>query len=293
MSEEQQAPASDTAGLGATSPDMGVDSADDNSSDVNWGGMADELIADDNAVEGDEQVVEPSEGVEEPSAPVKPAEVPAVPPVSPPSGEPVVPPAAPTPPPPLPETPVPSASPEDYASWKTKREGELQASLYALSDEDAAALITEPEKVLPKLAAKMHMEVLENAMRAMQAMVPVMMEQVTKNTEVNTRAKNLFTSINPDLADARYESAIMQLGQTFRKVNPTADAETAARAIGALVRSALNIPAPQVGSVQQPAGVTPTPAPFTPARGGGGQARTMAPSNPFSMLAEEFLNDDM
>ena len=58
MSEEQQAPASDTAGLGATSPDMGVDSADDDSSDVNWGGMADELIADDNAVEGDEQVVD-------------------------------------------------------------------------------------------------------------------------------------------------------------------------------------------------------------------------------------------
>lgn len=286
----------DTAGLAGSSPDMGVGSADDDSSDVNWGGMAEELIAEDSGVEGDEQVVDAPEVN-------KPAESPA--PAAPPAADAaaVVPPAeAPVPPtvsppatPPLPEAPATPTPPVDYAAWRTQKESELESTLYAVNDEDAAALLTEPEKVLPKMAARLHMEVLENAMRAVQAMVPTMIEQVQRSSETNNRAKSLFTSINPDLADPKFEPAIMQLGQTFRKVNPTADAETAAKAIGALVRSALNIPAPQanVGGVAQTPPAMPAPAPFTPARGGGGGTVPAPSSNPFAQMAEEFLNEDM
>ena len=289
----------DSAGLAGSSPDMGVDSADDDSSDVNWGGMADELIAEDSGVEGDEQVVDAPETA-------LPAESPAVasPPVveapaagQPPSVDTPVPPTV-SPPatPPLPEAPATPTAPVDYGAWRTQKESELESTLYAVSDDDAAALLTEPEKVLPKMAARLHMEVLENAMRAVQAMVPTMIEQVQRSSEVNTRAKSLFTSVNPDLADPRYEPAIMQLGQTFRKVNPTADAETAAKAIGALVRSALNIPAPQAnvgGVAQTPPAIAPAPVPFTPARGGGGASIPAGTSNPFAQMAEEFLNEDM
>ena len=287
-----------TAGLAGSSPDMGVGSADDDSSDVNWGGMAEELIAEDSVVEGDEQVVDAPEVN-------KPAESPA--PAAPPAGEaptagqppsadaPV--PSTVSPPaiPPLPEVPATPTPPVDYAAWRTQKESELESTLYAVNDEDAAALLTEPEKVLPKIAARLHMEVLENAMRAVQAMVPTMIEQVQRSSETNNRAKSLFTSINPDLADPKFEPAIMQLGQTFRKVNPTADAETAAKAIGALVRSALNIPAPQasVGGVVQTPPAMPAPAPFTPARGGGGGTVPVPSSNPFAQMAEEFLNEDM
>ena len=166
--------------------------------------------------------------------------------------------------------------------------------MYAIDEESATALLTEPEVVLPKLAAKVHMEVLESSMRAMQAMMPVMMQQVQQHTEINTRAKNLFTSINPDLVDPAYEPHIMQFGQVYRNVNKTASPEEAARAIGALVRSALGIAQPQAPApgVQAP-GQVQAPVPFTPARGGGsGAARTSVSSNPFEQLAAEFLQED-
>lgn len=264
--------------------------ADDSTeSEVNWGGIADELENDDNGestVEGDEVVVETPEpeakSVQTPATETPPAQ-PATPPSETPATTEPVAPVAPA---------TPAQTPAEYQAWRETKVKELE-SMYAIDEDSATALLTEPEVVLPKLAAKVHMEVLESSMRAMQAMMPVMMQQVQQHTEINTRAKNLFTSINPDLVDPAYEPHIMQFGQVYRNVNKTASPEEAARAIGALVRSALGIaqtpaPAGQPAPVQVQA-----PVPFTPARGGGsGAARVGQSDNPFTQLADEFLRED-
>ena len=267
------------------------DPADDSTeSDVNWSGIADELDNDDagvEAVEGDEVVVE-TPAAEPPKADIPPvATPPSTPPATPPSETPATPAVT-------PEPQAPAQTPAEYQAWRDGKVKELEG-MYAIDEDSAAALLTEPEVVLPKLAAKVHMEVLENAMRAMQAMVPVMMQQVTQHTELNTKAKNLFTSVNPDLADPAYEQHIMQFGQVYRSVNRTASPEEAARAIGALVRSALGIAQPQgqAPAHQAAAPAVATPVPFTPARGGGsGVTRAQATDNPFVQLADEFLRED-
>lgn len=278
-------------GMGSTASgdtETGVDSASESTDeDVNWGGIAEEFVAADNEVEGDEVVV--GEGA--PAADAAPAAAPA-------TTEPAT--TAPTPTPPAstesvaPPPVAPTASNEEYGAWRENRLSQLE-QVYALDQEAANAMLTEPETVLPKLAAKVHMEVLENSMRAMQAMVPVMMQQIQHHTEINSRAKNLFTSVNPDLADPRYEGAIMELGAVYRNVNRTAPPEEAARAIGNLVRAALGIAAPQGGQgVQAPVQqvVQQAVAPFAPVRGaGGGQIRS-APSNPFEALAAEMENEE-
>lgn len=257
-------------------------------SSVNWNELEDELEVMDNEVEGDAEIlgeekapeVKELEKIPVPAEPA--AEVPA------PVAEPV----------PVPDTPTtatvesPRVSTEEYQTWRGTRLTQLEQE-YALEEADATALITEPETVLPKLAARVHMEVLESSMRAMQAMVPVMMQQITQSTEQNSRAKNLFTSINPDLADPKYEPAIMQLGQVFRNVNRTATAEEASRAIGNLVRSALNITQPAPVAASPAAPVMQAPTPFTPARGGGsGGGGNAMPTNEFEKLAMEFLRED-
>lgn len=259
--------------------DVPADSSTEES--VNWAGMSEDLEKDDEAVEGDSAVI----GEKEPEAPAP--EVPPGPEAVPPVAAPVLP----TPAQPAPVVaPREEATPEEYQTWRTAKATELQAS-YAISDDDAAALLTEPEVVLPKLMANAHMMVLESSMRAMQAMMPVMMQEYAQTTERNTKAQGLFTSINPDLADPSFEPAIMQLGQVYRKVNPTAGPEEASRAIGALVRSALNITAAPAAAASpaQPAPLR--PAPFTPARGGGG-GNTPVVENEFTRLANEFLKDD-
>lgn len=266
-----------------------VDTPEDGDT-INWGEMADSIDADE-VSEGAEVVVEtpPVETPVEPSTtPTEPTATPAPAPT--PAGE--TPPATPAAPEELtPPTPAPTTSPADYAAWRTAKVTQLEAE-YALDEASAQALLTEPELVLPKLAAKVHMEVLEHSMQAMQAMMPVMMQQLQQHTEVESRARNLFTSINPDLADPRYEPAIMQFGQVYRKVNPTAPADEASRAIGNLVRAALGVAAPQAGG-SPPAVTAPVVVqPFTPARGAGGGSAPPVSGNPFEQLASEFLLDD-
>mgnify|MGYP003439753444 FL=1 len=266
-----------------------TDSADSSTDeDVNWGGMADELIADDSAVEGDEVVVETPETpvVETPAATPPPADnsvdTPATVTTPAPSAPAVAPPA------------VPTATTEEYSVWRENRLTQLE-QMYAVDEESATALLTEPELVLPKLAAKVHMEVMENSMRAMQAMVPVMMHQVQQHAELNTRAKSLFHGTNPDLVDPSYEPMIMEMGQSFRRVNPNASPEQASKAIGNLVRAALGIAAPQVQQPGIPPQVQqrqPAVVPFSPARGAGGGNAPVRPSNPFEAMAEEMRNED-
>ena len=273
-------------------------------SSINWSDYDKELDVID--YEGDEEVVEGAEG-EEPEAPEpapeRPAEKPAEPP---PPAKPVEQPPAVQPPPvtqtpaevPPPQAPAVddsagSMTPEAYQGWRTGRLGELEKH-YAFDEESSAALLTEPENVLPKLAAQVHMEVLENAMRAMQAMVPVLIQQVRQHDEVQTAAKGLFARINPDLADPKYDDAIIQLGMTYRRMNQTAGPEEASRAIGNLVRAAMGMQAPGPAPATQGQVVPPqTAAPFVPARGGGGGQRAPVSSNPFEALANEFLEDDM
>lgn len=269
-----------------SSAGMDAPASDSTDDDVNWTDIAEDFETEDSEVEGDEVVVE------EAPAPASPT----------PTAEPAQPttPTAPTPPQAVPaptapvetQAPTPAnVSPEDYGNWRNSRLSQLE-QVYALDQEAADAMLTEPELVLPKLAAKVHMEVMENSMRAMQAMVPVMMQQVQYHTEREGKAKNLFTSVNPDLADPRYEPAIMELGAVYRNVNRTAPPEVAAQAIGNLVRAALGIAAPGVVAPQPQQQVQPVVAPFSPARGAGGGNAPVRPSNPFEALAAEMEKED-
>jgi hypothetical protein len=277
---------SSAGGISSTeSVDVGGETAGEES--INWGGMSDELDQDEEADwnEGGESVVEDKTP---PAAETPATNQPAAAPTPTPTEAPA-PAVAPVEPQPVAETP--SVAPTEYAAWKEQRMTELE-KVYALDEASANAMLTEPEVVLPKLAARMHMEVLENSMRAMQQMMPVMMQQVQQYTENESRARNLFTGINPDLAYPRLEPAIVQFGQVYRKVNPTASAEDASRAIGNLVRAALGIAAPSQGMQQSTPQMQQAPTPFTPARGAGGGRAPVSSGNPFEQLASEFLADE-
>lgn len=276
-------------------------------SDVNWSEIADEFDQGDNegsgTVEGDLEVVSgdgseptPAASGETPQA-TPPAAAPvATPPATAPAPTPE--PAAPTPPAPAAvPTPTPSApqgepSPQpNYAEWRAKKEEDLATQTYSINDEDAAKLLTEPETVLPRMAARMHMEVMENAMRAMQVMLPQMMSSVQHATQVETSAKGLFHQTNPDLVDPKLEPAILEMGTVYRRLNPAATPETAAVAIGNLVRASLGIAMPQAAAAPAAAAVPPA-VPFVPARGGSGGPIKAGSGDVWGQLANEFLADE-
>lgn len=260
-------------------------------SDVNWADMAADSDDEDagRTVEGEFEVAgEGAEASDEsvpevpetPAAPETPAE-----PAAPVPTEPVAPVQPQTPPPAVPEPP-PAQAPApslDYDSWRTQHLSGLEKH-YALDAETAQALLTEPETVLPKLAAQVHFEVTENVLKAVHQMMPGLITQLSRNTEVETKAQNAFFEKNPDLKGVD-QAKILQIGAMFRQVNPTADADTTIVTIGNMVRTALGLPA--AGSAGQGAApnapAQPVVQPFAPARGGGGGVapRASAQANPW------------
>ena len=131
-------------------------------SDVNWTELSG---SDDLEVPVDGQLEVP---VEAPALPATP-EVPATP------ATPAVPtaPTVPAPAPAEPATPTPPVAPAAPAVPQVTLE-QIQAKLveqYALSPDDALALQTSPETVMPKLAANMHMQIMREAYGQMQQML--------------------------------------------------------------------------------------------------------------------------
>lgn len=267
-------------------------------SDVNWADMAADSDDEDAGltVEGEFAVDESGEQPElvpGDSAPVVPAQEPTAPAQETPApvAEPVAPVQPQAPAPAVPEpTPAQAPAPSlDYNSWRTQHLSGLEKH-YALDTDTAQALLTEPETVLPKLAAQVHFEVTENVLKAVHQMMPGLITQFTRNTEVETKAQNAFFEKNPDLKGVD-QAKILQIGAMFRQVNPTADADTTIVTIGNMVRTALGLPAggvPAQGAAPN-APAQPVVQPFAPARGGGGGTAPRAPAqaNPWASLIED------
>lgn len=197
-------------------------------------------------------------------------------------------PVAPVVPPVVP--PIPPIPPIDPAIEEARYLGEFE-KLYAISEDDAAALQTEPELVLPKLAAKMHLSITRDVMAGLTSQLPVMMQHMSQATAAEQNARQLFYQTNPDLNKPEYEQAIFEFGALFRKVNPNADAETAVRRIGDMTRQAFGLNNSQPGNATTPAVPQPAPVkivPFSPARGGGNGAA----AKPLSEWEKIALSDE-
>ena len=236
-----------------------------------------------------------AQGEEPPEAPVPaapepaPVAVPPVQPVTPVAEQPatpsVVPPAAPVAPPP----------PVDHAAEQQRIQEELEKA-YAFTEEEALAFQTEPELILPKLAANLHMRIAQDVLAGVQSVLPSLLQHVTTTSTAETAARELFYRTNQDLNNPAYEDAIIQCGKLFRSVNRDASPEQAAVLIGNMARQALGLAqlaavnpsdaaAPVAASQPQP---VPKITPFTPARGGSGQVGGVKPRSPW----EELVADD-
>lgn len=213
------------------------------------------------------------------------------------------PPSAPAPAPtPIPEPAVeaptvtptipPVAPPPDLAAEEARIREDLE-KVYGLSEEEALAFQTEPELVLPKMAANLHMQITRDVLAGIQAIMPQLIQNVQHNSAAEMQARDIFYGVNPDLRDPKLEDAVIQCGKLFRQVNPEAPVDVAAKRIGDMVRQALGMPNP-VSDNSTPAASAAVPqsapkiVPFSPARGGA-NAPAVKPLSEWEKLA---LDDD-
>lgn len=277
------------------------------SSEVNWTDMATDFADEDQedfaTVEGDAEVIEEGSPAIPPTASEVPStETPAAQAETPPP-TPATPPAIPPATPPTGEAPPSSATQEapsntdtiSYQDWRTEQVSKLE-QVYALSEDSAQAMLTEPETVLPKMAAQMHMHVVESVFNAVMQALPQVVQATQTQQTVESKAEELFFGANPDLRDPKFREPIQKLGMMYRSMNKTASPEEAVKAIGNLVRAAMGMRTPGATppTAQTPAAVVQSaPAPFAPVRGGGSAVTpSKATDNVFAALAEEMMQDE-
>jgi hypothetical protein len=169
---------------------------------------------------------------------------------------------------------------------------------YALSEEQAAMVISDPGSVLPAMAADIHMRMLDDTAQFIRTALPDMIAQTMKQNQALEEGQNLFFTEWPELKGK--EDMVMRMGQLWRQQNPYASREEFIKQVGPLAWNAAGLslqdlvsrggrPQPQgnPAPVVQQSGYSPVPQ----GAGGGGMQQTNDPDNEFARLALNWEND--
>lgn len=249
---------------------------------------------------GDQEPAAPAAVPAAPPAPAAATPAPAVAPApvapsSPEPGKPAEPAPAPVTPTPVqapqpPEPATPALTTEQLAELHKQARTRLEEA-YKLPADIAAQMETEPEVVMPRLMADVHLRVQAQILDQLQQALPHLFNTLSSVQVRENAAKEQFFAEWPGLRP--YEQQVLQTGAFFRAANKDADAVTAVERIGQLTAVSLGL---DPGTVRKAAGAapgapTPTPAPAgaprRPAGSGPSGAPTPAAQNIFTQFAEE------
>lgn len=199
---------------------------------------------------------------------------------------------------PKPETPEQKAERERLQKEAEEKDFDELKKYYVLPEDYVERLRTEPELVMPELAAKVHQAVFRGMQKYMMQAIPQFLQQHTQLQEANTAAKEAFFSRWPSLKG--HDARVLQVGQMYSQLNPKATPQQKLEQVGRMACVALGIdpdPAPDGEDRPQPRPKAKVPPkkkqvmkPANPS--GSGNASPPASDNPFEEIAEEFLAED-
>ena len=159
----------------------------------------------------------------------------------------------------------------------------LEKQVYTLDEETADMLDTTPSKVLPRMAARMHMQVLTAAVTQVANMLPQFIQTQTQRSTVTAKLETDFFTQFPQLVGQ--EETVTRMAAAYRNSNPKATVEQAIQEIGALSLVTLRMALPASPPAQAPAAV-----PVTPTSAKGGAAAPIAPAQP--SMWEELIKEE-
>jgi hypothetical protein len=141
-------------------------------------------------------------------------------------------------------------------------------------------------ETIPKMAAYLHMSVLEQVVPLVARMIPQTVQQVQQQTTSVKADEESFFSDYPELKE--HADKVGQFAQIWRQMNPQADFDVAKKAIGDHMKIALGLHQPA-----EPQPNTPNPPPAAPAKSAPrtGNSRPQQKSE-WDAFVEEVLDDD-
>lgn len=245
-------------------------------------------------------VIKPADLIAAPIAPVPavappaPAPAPVAPVPVPPAAP--MPPAAPVAPVAQPEAPAPAPATDQPMSTEqllAHREQLITdiSSRYLVSPEQREMLLTEPEKVLPGMAARIAVDTYDMVFHAVTSQLPRLIQAINQNESTAKGHETSFFDRWPALNKPEYKSALLRLAAAYRQANPTATPAQALEEIGAQAHFALRLPLEGMMAGNPAPVLAPQQRPFVPAAPGGAPAATPRsgglPGNIFTELAQD------
>lgn len=196
---------------------------------------------------------------------------------------------------------------QEVAKNREVFEKALQEQVYKLSDKEQDELRDNVEVAVPKLMARMHVNVVQNMLATIAQQLPQVVGGLVQARTRSAERENSFYQRWPQLDRAKHGDTVKQLARSFMHANPTADFDTAVRMVGAQALVALNLPvgtpnAPAQPAVAQQQVMTPGPVvrQVSPAYVPGGvqvAAPPVAPNgglptNPFEAMDQFLVQDE-
>lgn len=182
--------------------------------------------------------------------------------------------------------PVPAAPTEaELKAARSSLVDQISAN-YKLSEDDKAALLVDPDKVLPKIAGNLFVDVLEAVSRVVLGQVPQHIQQHMSRQNEALEARKAFFKEFPALDKPEYIPVLQQVTATYQQLNPKVPIAEARTAVGKLASAMLGLPAEGTSPAPTPTPVAPV-RPATPLQPGATAVRPTqtAASNIFDELA--------
>jgi len=257
--------------------------------ETDWAALADDGPAEETVdFEADMEQSEEAPPAESSPPPEEPLET-----APPPEPEALAPEAEPEPAPVVEPEATPPAPPPDMTALRQK-EIDRMVGVYAIDETDARDLAVEPEKVLPKLAARVYVDTVEAVTGVLGAQLPNVVRELLRLERNREKAEDTFYSKFPALKDQRFEKSVHSAIKVVRAENPTASMEEVVTQAGimASLSNKLSLPAEFISEAPKPAAAS-KPRSFRPAQPGASRPTAPpGPSNEFEKLALEFADED-
>lgn len=153
--------------------------------------------------------------------------------------------------------------------------GELEKT-YALTEDQADMLTTDPQKIFPQLAAELHLKVMAHVLRVFESALPQQIQQLNSRQTQYQQVEGQFKQLYPDLDLNKPDvySAVGTAAELVKKQFPQLSMDEKVKRVGLLAHSLLGTQTPVQQQVVAPVTkAAPRPSPVSPA-----PARSSAPA---------------
>ncbi len=176
--------------------------------------------------------------------------------------------------------------PLDLKALRADTLSKLEKAAGVFTEEEVELLRSEPEKILPKIAARIQLQTYEAVTQAIIQQLPAFLGSFNDRMTASKQAETAFTTRWPMLADPKFQGDIIQAAQIHKQINPTASLEQRIEDVGATLiakHKLFEALAPKAPATLAPA----TLPPVAPSRPGTVISDTRSPTSPFADLLTE------